>query len=110
MKIEETKEMTVNLPDDFPRKALAGKAVDFNVTLKEAKEKILPALDDDLAKDLGDFRSLDALKAKIKADLETMAKNQTERELEVQIVDALLKEDTFRSSRDHGRNGNRRVP
>lgn len=95
MKIEETKEMTVNLPDDFPRKALAGKAVDFRVTVKEAKEKMLPALDDDFAKDLGDFDSVDALKAKIKADLETMATNQTDRELEVQIVDALLKENIF---------------
>lgn len=95
MKIEETKELNLNLPEDFPRKALAGKAVDFRVTLKEAKEKILPALDDDFAKDLGEFDTLDALKAKIKADLEIMLKNQTDRELEIQIVDALLKENTF---------------
>ncbi len=95
MKLEETKDITVDLPEDFPRKAIAGKTVLFHVTVKEAKEKILPVLDDDFAKDLGEYETLEALKEKIKADLETMLKNQTERELEVQIVDALLKENTF---------------
>ncbi len=95
MKLEETKEITVDLPEDFPRKAIAGKTVLFHITVKEAKEKILPALDDDFAKDLGEYETLDALKEKIRADLATMLKNQTERELEVQIVDALLKENTF---------------
>jgi trigger factor len=95
MKLEETKDMTKDLPEDFPRKAIAGKTVQFRVTLKEAKEKKLPDLDDDFATDLGEFDSLDALKAKIRTDLETMTKNQTDRELETQIVDALLKENIF---------------
>jgi trigger factor len=95
MKLEETKEITVDLPEDFPRKAIAGKTVLFHITVKEAKEKILPALDDDFAKDLGEYETLEVLKEKVKTDLETMLKNQTERELEVQIVDGLLAENTF---------------
>ena len=95
MKIEESKDLTLDLPEDFPRKALAGKTVEFHVTVKEAKEKILPELDDDFAKDLGEFETLDALKEKLRADLENSAKNQTDRELEAQIVDALLNKNTF---------------
>jgi trigger factor len=95
MKPEEEKDITVDLPEDFPRKAIAGKTVQFHITVKEAKEKILPELDDDFAKDIGDFETLGTLRDKIRTDLEAMLKAQTERELETQIVDALLKENSF---------------
>jgi FKBP-type peptidyl-prolyl cis-trans isomerase (trigger factor) len=57
--------LTISLPEDFPRKDLAGKTAAFEVRVKEAKERILPEPDDDFAKDLGEFETFGALKEEI---------------------------------------------
>jgi trigger factor len=95
MKPEETKSVTVDLPDSFPRKALAGKSASFEVTIKEAKERILPELDDDFAKDLGEFETVDALKEEIRKDLARSLENQTKKEIENQIIDHLVEKNVF---------------
>lgn len=95
MKPEETKNLTLELPDNFPRKALAGKTASFEVTLKEAKERILPELDDDFAKDLGEFETVEAVKEEIRKDLGQAAEHQTKKEIENQIVDALIEKNLF---------------
>jgi trigger factor len=95
LKPEETKEITLDLPADFPRKMIAGKTAHFRVTVKEAKAKVIPALDDDFAKDLGQYETLENLKEEIRKELHTMLENQAKKELESQMVDALLKENTF---------------
>ena len=59
-------EIHVTMPTDHPRKDLAGKNIEFLVTIKEIKEKILPALDDEFAKDVGNYNDLKELKKKIK--------------------------------------------
>jgi trigger factor len=91
---EETKRFTKTIPEDFPRKNLRGKTAAFGVRLKEAKERILPELDDDFAKDL-EFDTLDALKREIRQDIQKMLDLQTERELKEQIVDALIEKNDF---------------
>jgi trigger factor len=95
MKPEQTRTITLDLPEDFPRKNVAGKSVVFNVTLKEAKEKVLPALDDEFAKDLGEFETLEALKEEIRQDLKRLNENQSKREMETQIIDLLLERNEF---------------
>jgi trigger factor len=95
LKPDEIKEITLDLPADFPRKMLAGKTASFHITVKEAKEKVLPALDDDFAKDLGELGTLEDLKENIRKELRTMLDNQSKKELEDQMVDALLKENAF---------------
>ncbi|MEW6139210.1 MAG: trigger factor [Thermodesulfobacteriota bacterium] len=90
LKPEETKEATITLPEDFPRKALAGKTATFNIVVKEAKVRVLPELDDDFAKDVGDFENLDALKKSIWGDLSKMIEDDTIRDLRKQIVDQLV--------------------
>ena len=62
--------------------------------IKEAKERILPKLDDDFAKDL-EFDTLDNLKQEIRQDIQTMLDLQTKRELEEQIVDVLIEKNNF---------------
>ena len=91
MKPEESKQITLTLPEDFPRKALAGKSATFDMTLKEAKVQVLPDLDDDFAKDLGEFESLDAVKENIRKELTWMIENDTKKELRGNIVDQLVK-------------------
>ncbi len=94
LKPEEKKQFTKNIPEDFPRKNLRGKTATFQVHLKEAKERILPKLDDDFAKDL-EFDTLDALKQEIREDIQRMLDLQTKKELEDQIVDVLIDKTKF---------------
>ena len=65
-----TKIFTITYPEDYAIPELAGGTVDYTVTLKEIKKRVVPALDDELAKDLGEFDSLDALRARVRDDLE----------------------------------------
>jgi trigger factor len=95
LKTGETREVTLNLPEDFPRKNIAGKEGKFTVTVTEAKERILPDLDDDFAKDLGKFETIDQLKEEIAKDIQQLWENQTEMETRRQIVDQLLEKNEF---------------
>jgi len=90
MKQGESTSATFTLPEDFVPSALVGKTGDFEVTIKDAKERIKPALDDDFAKDLGEFESLEALKDSIRKDIQESLEAETKRELENQIVDSLI--------------------
>ena len=61
--VNEEKDLTITLPESTSQKELAGKEVSVHVKVKEIKEKILPALDDEFGKDFGDFPTLADLKA-----------------------------------------------
>lgn len=63
---EETVQM-VDFPAGFSNPVLAGKSVEFRITVKDVKERVLPALDDDFAKEVGaEFKSLDDLRQQIR--------------------------------------------
>ncbi len=95
MRPGEAKSVTVEFPEDHFNKALAGQKVDFEIRLKEIREEILPAIDDELAKDLGDYESLEALKAKIVENLQGSYDKRTEQELNEQVFRALLDKTDF---------------
>ncbi|MEK9144367.1 MAG: trigger factor, partial [Elusimicrobiota bacterium] len=78
---------------EFPVKT-EGQAGVCKVSVSEIKEKILPPLDDEFAKDMG-LDSLDALKAKLREMIEAEAKERSERELLSQIESALLSSNRF---------------
>ncbi len=79
-------------PENYPKKDLAGKAAEFAVQVREIKEKALPKLDDEFAKDVGPFESLEKLKEKVRGDLEARFKKEGEHEIRresmKQIVEA----------------------
>src|SRR3989339_552564 len=75
-KVGEVKDVPVVYKADFPGKDLAGKTVVFKVTVKGIKEKKLPALDDEFAKDLGEFKTLD----EVKKNIEDGLKKEVEKE------------------------------
>lgn len=85
----QTKPFTITYPDDYVVPEMAGGTVDYTVTLKEIKQRVVPALDDELAKDLGDFDSLDALRARVREDLEREAKDASERQVRTDVLKAL---------------------
>lgn len=85
----------VTFPEDYPRKELAGLPGQFAVTIKEMKEKILPPLDDELAKSGGHYETLETLKTAIRADLEARKKHEADIRLEREIFEELLKRAKF---------------
>jgi len=95
LKLEEEREIEVTFPQDYGYQKWAGKTISFQVKIKEIKEKILPALDEEFARDLGDYSSLEELKAKLKEDIEKEKKLALERQLKDRVVDQLLEANAF---------------
>jgi trigger factor len=95
LKPEEEKEIEVSLPEDYGYQKWAGKTISFHVKIKEIKEKILPPLDDEFAKDLGDYSSFEELKVKLKGEIEKEKELALERQLKDQVVDQLLEINPF---------------
>jgi trigger factor len=95
LRSSEEKEIEVSFPEDYGYKKWAGKTISFHVKIKEIKEKILPPLDDEFAKDLGDFSSLDDLKARLKQDIEKEKEMALDHQLKDQIVDKLVQANHF---------------
>jgi len=84
-----TKEFTITYPADYAITELANSTVGYTVAVKNIKRRILPDLDDEFAKDLGEFETLDALKARVREDLEHEAYHAAERELRGELMKAL---------------------
>lgn len=89
MEIGATKRFTLTYPENYSIPELAGGTVTYAVTLKEIKQRVVPALDDELAKDLGDFESLDALRARVRGDLEREAADAADREVRTAVLKQL---------------------
>ena len=87
MKIDEEKDVKVKFPEEYFSKELAGKDAVFKVKLHEIKKKELPELDDEFAKDVSEFDTLDELKADIKAKQE----KQNEEKAKYETQDAVIK-------------------
>ena len=81
-----SKNFTITYPEDYTIPELAGGKVDYTVNLKEIKKRIVPALDDELAKDLGDFSSLDELRKRVREDLEHEAMHAAERQVRQDVM------------------------
>ena len=89
MKIDEEKDIQVKFPEEYFSKELAGKDATFKVKLHEIKKKELPKLDDEFAKDVSEFDTLDELKADIKSKLEKQNADREKYETEEAVVKAL---------------------
>ena len=78
MNVGETKDVVVTFPEDYHAEHLAGKEATFKVTIKELKERIVPELDDDFAKDISESAStLAELREEIRKNLEEEAERRT---------------------------------
>jgi trigger factor len=91
----ETRLVIVNFPDEFLVKELAGKKADYAVTLREIKEKVLPAIDEALAAKLAPGKTLTELRQLIEHDLEHAKEHDAERAKEAQIVKYLHEQIQF---------------
>lgn len=89
------KAFDVKYPADYAIQELAGTTVSYDVTIKAIRKRIVPELDDEFAKDLGDFASLDALKTRVREDLAHEAMHEADRELRAELMTQLATRVTF---------------
>ena len=90
-----TIERPVRWPDDFPDETQRGTTKTVRVTLIDAKRKTLPELDDALAREVGDFDSLDALMKTVREDLERHAAREADAAVRQRLIDEILGANPF---------------
>ncbi len=88
--IGKEKEISVTFPEQYHSKELAGKPATFKVTVKEIKVKELPELDDEFAKDVSDFDTLEEYKADVKAKLLEKKEDDAYDEKENAVIDKII--------------------
>jgi trigger factor len=90
-KADDEKTFSVDYPQDFSAKGLAGKLIEYTVKVSAVRVKELPDIDDEWAQSLGDeIESLDQLREKIRDDLESQAKNEAEGQLRTDLLRKLV--------------------
>ena len=89
MKIDEERDIKVKFPDEYFSKDLAGKDATFKVKLHEIKKKELPELDDEFAKDVSEFDTLEELKKSIKDRIEKDNEQKQKYETEDAVIKAV---------------------
>lgn len=89
IKIDEEKDINVKFPDEYFSKELAGKDATFKVKLHEIKKKELPELDDEFAKDVSEFDTLEELKKSIKDRIEKDNEQKQKYETEDAVIKAV---------------------
>ena len=89
MKLEEEKEINVKFPEEYFSANLAGKDAMFKVKLHEIKKKEMPEINDELAKDISEFDTIDELKKSIKEKQEEQNKQRAKYETEDEVIKAV---------------------
>jgi trigger factor len=89
------KTFDIRYPDDYSIQELAGTTVSYSVSIKAIRKRVVPELDDEFAKDLGDFQDLGALRARVRGDLEHEAKHEAERDARSELLRQLAARVTF---------------
>ncbi len=91
----DTREIKLNFPEDYDNKNLAGKDATFTVTLKEIKKKVLPEMNDEFAKDIGNYTTAEELKSGIRKDLEARKRDEQSSDQREAILSKLVDGHTF---------------
>ncbi len=89
------KEIKVNFPEDYFNDKLANLEINFQVTLHEIREEVLPEIDDEFAKRLGQYETFDDLKNAITDNLDQGYAKRVEQEINEQIFEALIAKSEF---------------
>lgn len=90
MKINEERDVNVKFPEEYHAENLAGKDATFKVKLHEIKEKILPELDDEFAKDVSEFDTLEDYKKELNKKVKERKENQAKAEKEQEAIEKFI--------------------
>jgi trigger factor len=83
------KSFTIHYPEDYGVAEMAGTSVDYAVKVKDIRKRVLPELDDEFAKDVGDFETLETLRDRIRQDLQREAESEADRTLRSDLLKEL---------------------
>ncbi len=95
MSTGETREVKVHFPEDYFNNKVANLEITFNVKLNGIREVVLPEIDDEFAKDLGQYETLKQLKGEISSNLLKGYEKRSDQEVQEQIFTALLEKVNF---------------
>lgn len=84
------KDITLVLPENIKNRELAGKKADFNVFIKEIKRKVLPELDEDFLKNIGDYKDVDDFKNSVKEKLVEQKKNMRKSRIVEEVLNHIM--------------------
>jgi trigger factor len=96
MSAGETRKFDLNFAADYANESLRGQTAHFEVTCKEVKSRSLPEWNDDLAKEVGDFQTLDELRDRVRQDLEKQANRSADREYADKVLEQLVAQSTIK--------------
>jgi trigger factor len=88
-------EVNVTFPADYSNAELAGKHAVFACHVASVKKRKIPDLDDEFAKDLGDFEDLAGLRQRVRSDLEAGSRRESQQVLRKSLLDALVERTAF---------------
>jgi trigger factor len=93
--VGETREFEISYPEDAKDQRLAGKTFVYKISVQAIKQKSLPELNDDFAKELGEFTDLDQVRKQIRENMLAERKHHAERESKDKLVAELVKRNDF---------------
>lgn len=91
----EEKTFVVHFPADYAVTDMANTDVTYKVKVKDVRRKVLPELDDEFAKDVGEFESLAALRERVRGDMEAEAEHHARQQVRSDLLKALAERITF---------------
>lgn len=94
-KAGEERTFTIQYPENFEDKRLAGKTLEYKVQIKGIKTKQVPELNDDFAKELGNFKNVDELRTRIREQLESQKRHEIEHTAKDKLVEELVNRNNF---------------
>ncbi|MDA2929570.1 trigger factor [Acidobacteria bacterium AH-259-O06] len=95
MNVAEKRNFEIEYASDYPEKKFAGHKVLFSVEVTDIKHKELPELNDDFAKDLGDYETLQVLRERIKEQLTAQRERNRENDLKSRLLEQLIDRTSF---------------
>lgn len=95
MNVAEKRNFEIDYASDYPEKKFAGHKVLFSVEVTDIKHKELPELNDDFAKDLGDYETLQVLRERIKEQLTAQRERNRENDLKSRLLEQLIDRTSF---------------
>jgi trigger factor len=95
LSVGDEKTFVTHFPDDYAVKEMANTDVTYRVKLKEIRRRVLPELDDEFAKDVGDFESLAALRDRVRTDMQADAEQHAKQHVRGDLLKQLARRITF---------------
>jgi len=95
MKVGDEKEIKVKYPKDYSVEELKGEKVTYLVKVDEINKRDLPELDDEFAKDIGEYETLDEMKTKIRENLERYVEEKSKADVKSKLLKEIVENSTF---------------